>query len=197
MSECPPPEQLMAFAKGNLSKDDFESLAAHVEQCPACDALLEKFEASEDNLVSQLHNIQKSQKDLPEEVLDAAISVAADGHRRGTIDPGKAYAEKLAEGDLQISKFRLQKKLGDGSFGAVFLAHDTELDRKVAVKISRAGSLSNDQEIHTFLREARAAAQLSHPQIVSIYDSGQTAEGVCYIVSEYIEGDTLEDQLAS
>jgi hypothetical protein len=95
-----------------------------------------------------------------------------------------------------LGRFELQSELGDGAFGYVFRAHDLELDRDVAVKIARAGGLADDDEIHRFLNEARAAAQLSHPGIVAIHDSGQTDDGVCFLVSEYIEGETLEQRLA-
>src|SRR4029453_9608860 len=97
----------------------------------------------------------------------------------------------------RLGKFRLQAELGAGTFGYVFRAQDTELDRTVALKIQRVGSLANDEEKSRFLREARSVAQLKHAGIVSLYEIGQTDEGVCYLVTEFIEGQTLEDRLKS
>jgi len=195
MNACPSNERLHNFSVGNVSGEELEEMAEHVEQCSACQGKLEKLEGKEDGLLSELKGLDLKKEVLPEGVLEAAMSIGKEETADASIDPGRAYAERLSGGPVRIDRFELKRKLGDGSFGYVFLAHDTDLDREVAIKICRAGNLSEDQDIHAFLREARAAAQLSHPGIVSIYDSGQTKEGVCYIVSEFIDGDTLEDQL--
>jgi len=195
MNACPSNERLHNFSVGNVSGEELEEMAEHVEQCLACLGKLEKLEGKEDGLLSELKGLDLKKEVLPEGVLEAAMSIGKEETADASIDPGRAYAERLSGGPVRIDRFELKRKLGDGSFGYVFLAHDTDLDREVAIKICRAGNLSEDQDIHAFLREARAAAQLSHPGIVSIYDSGQTKEGVCYIVSEFIDGDTLEDQL--
>ena len=72
----------------------------------------------------------------------------------------------LASG-TRLGKFELLEELGVGSFGHVFRARDTELDRPVAIKVLRAGRLASQEEVDRFLREARSAAQLVHPGIVS------------------------------
>ena len=92
-----------------------------------------------------------------------------------------------------IGHFQLIEKLGVGAFGTVWMAHDSELDRRVAVKIPRKGQLSPD-EAEKFLREARAAAQLNHPGIVNVYEVGREDDTV-YIISDLIDGLTLADWL--
>ncbi len=92
-----------------------------------------------------------------------------------------------------VGHFRLDKKLGEGACGAVYKAYDTKLDRTVAVKIPR-GSLISEAEIEQFVREARAAAQLRHPNIVSIHEVSRLGNQV-YIVSDFIEGQPLDDRL--
>jgi formylglycine-generating enzyme required for sulfatase activity len=92
-----------------------------------------------------------------------------------------------------IGHFDLQEQLGMGAFGTVWKAHDSELDRTVAVKIPRQGQL-NAEDSEKFLREARAAAQLKHPGIVSVHEVGREDDTV-YIVSECIDGLTLTDWL--
>ena len=89
-----------------------------------------------------------------------------------------------------IGHFQLMELLGTGGFGIVWKARDTQLDRIVAVKCPHKGKL-NLNETEQFLREARAAAQLRHPNIVSVHEVGVEA-GSIYIVSDFIEGLTLD-----
>lgn len=95
----------------------------------------------------------------------------------------------------QIAHFRVLETLGSGGFGTVVRAYDTQLDREVAVKIIRARSLGNKQVTRQFQEEARAAAQLRHPNIVSVHQSGQYSDDQVYIVYDYIRGPTLRDVL--
>jgi tetratricopeptide (TPR) repeat protein len=92
-----------------------------------------------------------------------------------------------------IGHFELIELLGSGGFGAVWKARDLQLDRLVAVKIPHKGQLSLT-EIERFLREARAAAQVRHPNIVSVHEVG-LADQFVYIVSDFIEGISLDNWL--
>jgi serine/threonine protein kinase/Tfp pilus assembly protein PilF len=95
-----------------------------------------------------------------------------------------------------LGKFDLLERVGLGAFGAVWRARDTELDRIVALKVPHAGLLTSPGERERFLREARAAAQLRHPGIVTVHDV-QTADGMLVIVSDFINGKPLKDLLES
>ena len=88
-----------------------------------------------------------------------------------------------------IAHFELLEPTGSGSFGQVWKARDTKLDRIVAVKIPRTADLDSTQS-ERFLNEARAAAQLNHPRIVAIHEVGRD-DGRAYIVSDFVEGRTL------
>ncbi len=89
-----------------------------------------------------------------------------------------------------LGHFQLLHCLGQGAFGAVWKARDTELDRIVAIKIPRKENLS-EADAEKFLREARAAAQVRHPNIVSIYEVGRE-DGRIYIASDFIDGASLD-----
>jgi serine/threonine protein kinase/tetratricopeptide (TPR) repeat protein len=93
-----------------------------------------------------------------------------------------------------VGKFELLDEVGQGAFGTVYRARDKELDRIVAVKLPRADRSLTAADAEKFQREARNAAQLSHPSIVPVYEVGKDA-AVPYIVSAYIEGVTLADAL--
>ena len=93
----------------------------------------------------------------------------------------------------RLAHFELREKVGVGSFGSVWKALDTELDRIVALKIPRHGQLSPG-EVEQFLREARAAAQLRHSHIVAVHEVGRD-EDMVYIASEFVEGASLESYL--
>ena len=93
------------------------------------------------------------------------------------------------------SRYRLERPLGHGGMASVHLARDTELDRLVALKLL-AENLSGDESVHRrFVREARLAARLSHPNVVSVFDAGDDG-GRPYIVMEYVDGENLAELLA-
>ncbi len=100
------------------------------------------------------------------------------------------------EAPKRLGRFAFLEQLGVGSFGTVYKARDTELDRLVAVKIPRTGSLPQTEDLDRFLREARSAAQLKHHGIVSLYDAGPI-DGTCCLVSEFIQGATLAERLSA
>jgi eukaryotic-like serine/threonine-protein kinase len=94
-----------------------------------------------------------------------------------------------------LGRYHVEDVLGGGGMALVYRARDEELDRPVAIKLL-ADNLAADEAFRKrFLREARLAAQLAHPNVVQVYDSGE-ADGRPYIVMEYVEGETLADVLS-
>jgi eukaryotic-like serine/threonine-protein kinase len=89
-----------------------------------------------------------------------------------------------------ISHYSILRKLGEGGMGEVYLAQDTTLDRKVAIKFLSQNSIAGDQGRKLLVREARAAAALDHPHICAVYEVGEGA-GYSFIVMQYIDGETL------
>jgi serine/threonine protein kinase len=80
--------------------------------------------------------------------------------------------------------------LGKGGFGLVYLAHDEQLNRPVAVKVPHARLISKPEDAEAYLAEARIVANLDHPGIVSVHDVGRTEDCPCYVVSNTSKGPT-------
>ena len=95
----------------------------------------------------------------------------------------------------QIGQFRIEKELGRGAVGVVYLAHDTKLDREVAIKSLPEEVVNNPLVKSRFQREARLLAGLNHPNIATIHEEVEEVEGTSYLVLEYIAGDTLAERI--
>ena len=95
-----------------------------------------------------------------------------------------------------IARYRLERVLGEGTYGRVHLARQDVLERKVAVKILHRRHGSKKNEIRAFLNEALILADLNHPGIVPVYDAGWTDDGFFYIVSRFVESGDLSTFLA-
>src|SRR5260370_6805986 len=96
-------------------------------------------------------------------------------------------------GDLIADRYRVEKELGRGGMGRVFLAHDLKLARDIALKVLARG-VHDEQHVLRFEQEARAAGALDHPNILAVHDIG-THAGAPYIISELLQGATLREKL--
>jgi serine/threonine protein kinase/tetratricopeptide (TPR) repeat protein len=108
----------------------------------------------------------------------------------------EARRTDTTRGMKPLGKFQLLNRVGIGAFGAVWRARDTELDRIVALKIPHSGLLSSESDLARFHREARAAAQLRHPGIVTVHEV-QVLDGLPTIIADFIDGVTLRSWLES
>ena len=93
-----------------------------------------------------------------------------------------------------LKHYRIIGALGAGGMGEVYLAQDTKLDRKVALKILPAEVASNRDRMERFVREAKAAAALNHPNIAHIYEIGDS-DGTHFIAMEFVDGVTLREKI--
>ena len=139
-------------------------------RCPHCANAVEVIE-------------QTSFEDIPCEACGSSFSL---------VDQ-QAGVETLPPEDQTIDHFRLIHAVGTGAYGTVYKAKDTELDRTVAVKIPRRQNMGEEEQ-QQFLREARAAAQLTHRNIVGVHEVGRDDETL-YIVSDFVEGIDLAEKL--
>ncbi len=96
--------------------------------------------------------------------------------------------------DSNVSHYRLISKIGRGGMGEVYLAHDTRLNRRVALKVLPADLISNRERLYRLEQEARAASALNHPNIITIHEIGADAD-THFIATEFIDGETLRQRL--
>jgi WD40 repeat protein len=117
-------------------------------------------------------------------------------HAQGRgIDPPAGAASLLKSGTL-VDQFRVIRRIGRGGMGEVYLARDTRLGRKVALKIVHPERLSSTEAVERFIFEARATARFNHPNIVTLYTAGEHGQ-IPYVALEYLKGETLRARITS
>jgi eukaryotic-like serine/threonine-protein kinase len=123
-----------------------------------------------------------------------------DPERTGAYQPDGKEApavDSAAAPPAHIGRYRIEKIIGQGGFGLVYLAHDDQLQRLVAIKVPHCKLVDRPEAAEAYLNliEARAVAGLDHPHIVPVFDIGTTEDCPCYIVSKYIDGSDLATKL--
>ena len=109
---------------------------------------------------------------------------------------GRHRDDGVTKHPQRIGRYRVERVLGEGSFGIVYLAYDESLQRLVAVKLPHARLVDDAALAEAYLSEARTVANLDHANIVPVHDVGSTEEFPCYIVSKYIDGTDLARRMA-
>ncbi len=105
-------------------------------------------------------------------------------------------APLLRTSERKLGHYRLQSLLGKGGMGEVYLAEDTQLERKVALKVLPAAFTGDADRVRRFAREAKAASALNHPNILTIYEIGHE-QNTHFIATEFIAGETLRQRLTA
>jgi serine/threonine protein kinase len=162
---------LLGFVEGGLSPDQMQQVEEHIDRCSECRRL-----ASE----------------LAEALVPAVEDEDATTRPDGRTSPPLAVedVEQLPSGTM-VDHYRVLGPIGRGGMGEVYLAEDTQLKRRVALKLIRGDCLGSRKVIDRFLLEARATARFSHPNIVGIYGVGEF-DGRPYVALEFIEGQSLD-----
>ncbi|MBD3674172.1 MAG: protein kinase [Planctomycetaceae bacterium] len=180
---CPTSEELSSFLSGQLSNQAFEQIAEHLESCTLCVETLDAMETGEplDAQILQEQPVNYSW----------AESLGARQLTQRLLDRNNVTDDQL--GPDAIGRIKIVRYLASGSFGRVFIGWDEELERRVAVKLPRAGMYADDESREEIRREARQAAKVEHPGIVPIYDIGTDPNGDVFIVSGFVDGCDLSE----
>ena len=140
----------------------------------------------DDDLKSEVLSLLGAQKEAGKFLENSAMNLMA----REIAAENRADVFSLV--GRELGAYKIEKPIGAGGMGEVYLAHDSRLNRKVALKILPAEFLADTERVKRFEREARAISGLNHPYIVTVHDVGR-AENVNYIATEYVEGETVRD----
>jgi len=165
-----------------------DALTRFVDEClqgekPDADEFARQYPQCEGRLKERIQDLREI-----DFLLDSLIQ-ADDSEFEGTAAPHDLVGQKLAS-------FEVEKVIGRGGMGVVYLARDTKLDRSVAIKSLPSGLLSSSTAKARFKREAKLLASLNHPNIAVIYDIIEHDAGLAYLILEYIPGETLAERIA-
>ena len=142
---------------------------------------------------SLLESSEKPIHFLPDAVVAVAREISRESDQTAITGQLTAAPAGLAAGS-QVTHYQVLSVLGAGGMGEVYLAEDTQLRRRVALKVLAPGLTSNASGLRRFEQEAHAASALNHPNILTIYEFGH-ADGLHFIASEYVDGVTLRQEL--
>jgi tetratricopeptide (TPR) repeat protein len=169
MQACPNEEIVHAFVEGRMDADSRRALEGHFDRCGDCSGLV----------LALLR-----QKTLSSAHAGAAVDAAS---MTAPLGPVRGLAFQLAEGD-RFGRYIILREAGVGGMGAVYAAHDTALDRKVALKLMARGR--SPGAVARLLSEASVMARLNHPNVVTVYDAG-IVDDEPFLAMELVEGQTL------
>ncbi len=183
--ECPSEEVVLEYVEHALDPRRADELRAHLADCAECVSVVAAaLEATPPEVATRKQALEQSA---------GASSGSAGGGRAGLIDGGEPLR---LDGGGRVGRYIILSVLGAGNMGVVYSAHDPELGRRVALKLLRPLPEREGNDRDALLKEARAMALLSHPNVVQVYDAGSFGEQI-FIAMELVEGSNLRDWLAS
>ncbi|HAA49118.1 MAG TPA: hypothetical protein DCE43_05320 [Planctomycetaceae bacterium] len=206
MTGCPRETDLEMFVAGSLPGGQRDEVAAHLDACRSCRDVIETLSDAEPFLSEVARHLGRPTPDVDEQlarVMAAAQGGASAFEARSSSQPGSS---ELPDGFLTASDdpellgvlgtYRVRRIIGHGGMGVVLEAEDAALKRVVAIKVLAAHVVEAAGAVRRFVREARAAAAVTHENVVTVYAVEQS-EGIPYLVMEYVEGVSLEQRIRS
>ncbi|QEL18572.1 serine/threonine-protein kinase [Limnoglobus roseus] len=169
---CPSSAELTAFHRGEIAPVDGDRVTAHLEDCPACEAVLKNLDARQEDVT----RILRRGRNLSVPHLPAA---------------GPSAPMGPAAGDVIAGRYELVERLGEGGMGTVWRADQREpVKRPVAIKLVKPG-MDSQQVLARFEAERQVLARMDHPHIARVFDAGVTADGRPYFALELVAGEVV------
>ena len=196
-SDCPDQDQLQRFGRGALTGDRMLSLSQHLDQCPACCAVLSAYDDGGDPLISALRDqsIEQCESDVHWADQTARECFEFDSARDDTsIQSATDTDQRSGELIPAIANYEVRRLIGRGGMGAVYSAVHLSLDRPVAIKVLSPTRQGDATATVRFRAEMKAVGRVNHPNIVQALDAGQS-DRVLYLAMELIAGLNLSDLL--
>lgn len=203
-SHCPSRDELADFLQGISPDERFDQVHAHIELCPACQTTVcevgdtqteaRRAAAREDGEVEQ-HVLGYGNEAACRRAVEQIAGIPFEVHPqpRQTAAPQGTSRNDIPK---QFGRYRILRELGRGGMGTVHLAHDTQLDRHVALKIPTFADRDSSTAVERFYREARAMATVRHANLCPVYDVGKV-EGQHFLSMAHVEGRPLSDYLTA
>src|SRR5437588_1807401 len=173
-------KQISLLFKVALERDPADRSAFLAEECP-----------DDEELRTAVESLLASHEQAEEgDFIGSSAFSTPDAAERETEDK-----PEVIPGRTTLGSYRILEKLGEGGMGAVYLAKDARLGRRLALKLLPTHFARDDERVRRFEQEARAASALNHPNILTVHEIGES-EGRRFIVTEFVEGRTLRERLA-
>lgn len=185
---CPSPEVLTGFVHGTLADRAAETVAAHLDACPACETRVEALEGRAEGLLARLRQTVPPWDSVTDPELPRALAalVQSCSQPLDETDPWPPAAQEPPPLAV-IRDYRLRRRLGRGGMGEVFLAEHTLLKRVAAVKLLAPQLTGQPEALARFKREMAAIGGVGGPHVVLAFDAGEQ-DGTFYLAMEYIAG---------
>ena len=181
----PSAAELRAFAAGKSTDSSWQAIELHLERCDKCSQRFAELEFTDDSFVAALIKPSAGRQSQTDFIPDCEGVENGQGPLRSAASTSPS----------RIGRYRVEKLLGKGGFGRVYLAHDEELKRAVAIEVPHENLIANAQDAQPYIDEARTVAGLDHANIVPVFDVGSTDDVPCYVVSKYVPGEDLSSAL--
>ncbi|MGI6420009.1 MAG: protein kinase domain-containing protein [Thermoguttaceae bacterium] len=200
---CPDTSVIESMLAGNLTAEEEAKLAEHLESCARCQRTFESLAKLDEGMHHGLADPDREPTQIPDTLMQKLAGAIRIATRDGTAANSESLSEEIDLGFLQDSEegnlgrlgaYEILEIVGRGGMGIVFKGHDARLNRCVAIKVLVPQLAANAAARKRFLREAQAAAAVSHEHVVRTYAVDES-NGIPFIVMEYIEGISLDARI--
>jgi serine/threonine protein kinase len=179
VSDCPTEDDLVRLVEGALNEESMYALEAHADGCEHCAAVIANLGAL---------GTPAESRPLTAEVRRRGAWPAA-----GVVVPASTPAAPPRAVRRYVGRYQLDRRIATGGMGEVWAAWDPQLRREIAVKLVRPGRSDDGRERDRLLREARALARFTHPNVIAVHDVGEI-DGEVWVATELVIGDTLANR---